>query len=509
MSKADGVESVEEGGLKRELGFFSLVALIVGSMVGSGIFFLPGAMLGGLGTADGVVNGGGATGVMLAWVVGAVVALCGGLMFAELGGAFPRTGGQYAFLRKGTGRMSAFMFSWTAFAVVQSGTIAAVAVAFANAVDRILRNAACAGDQACAQTAAGLPGHPVPLGFVTIPPYGVALLALAVMSLLTWVNYLGVKGGALVSNLSTVAKVAALVLVAAASFLFAPDAGSFGARGSDFTGFSLALFGAAAAASLFAYDGFAQATFVAGEVKDARRVLPRAILAATLLVAAIYLTAVFAFFHAVHPESATPAVLAGNDSIAMDAAGLALGSWAVVVLAVFIAISTFGTVNAYILAGPRIYLAVAKAKEFPRAFGHVSRNGTPTYGLVYSLLWAGFLTLTGSFDALANLVVFGLYVFYLVTVIAYFVLRDRNRDEFRSFRIRVAPVAAVVFGVASLGVLASYAASDVPRLWAGDVAGFVGSTTGMGAILILAGAVLYLLQGRPLATTGAPGSGQA
>ena len=496
MSKADGVQFVEEGELKRELGFFSLVALIVGSMIGSGIFFLPGAMLGDLGTADGVVRGGGATGVMLAWVVGAVVALCGGLMFAELGGAFPRTGGQYAFLRDGTGRMSAFMFSWTSFSVVQTGTIAAVAVAFAYAVDRILRTAACAGDQVCAQTAVGLPGHAVPLGFVTIPPYGVALLALAVMALLTFVNYWGVKGGAWVSNLSTVAKVAALVLVAGASFLFAPDSGSFGARGSDFTGFDIAFFGMAAAASLFAYDGFAQATFVAGEVKDARRVVPRAILVATLLVAAIYLTAVFSFFHAVHPEYATPAVLAGNDSIGMDAAGLALGAWAVVVLAIFIAISTFGTVNAYILASPRIYLAVAKAKEFPRAFGHVSRNGTPTYGLVYSLLWAGFLTLTGSFDALANLVVFGLYVFYLVTVIAYFVLRQRHRDEFRSFRLRVAPVAAVVFGIAALGVLASYAYNDIPLLGQGDVAGFIGSTTGMGAILILAGAVLYVFQRR-------------
>ena len=485
------VEFVEEGALKRDLGLFSLVALIVGSMIGSGIFFLPGAMLKTLGTTDaaGVTHiVGGAGPVMAAWVVGAVIALCGGLMFAELGGAFPKVGGQYAFLRDATGKLPAFMFSWTAFAVVQSGTIAAVAVAFANTLDRRLIPSGSLPDTLPGH---GLPGHEVPLGFVKIPSYGVALVALLVMGLLTYVNYRGVKRGAWVSNFSTVAKVAALVFVALASFGLAKDVGSFSGTGLSFSGFTLAAFGAAAASSLFAYDGFAQATFVAGEVKDARRVLPKAIIIATLLVGAIYLTAVFAFFHAVNPQDASQAILESSDSIGMSTAAVAMGAWAAVVLAVFIAISTFGTVNAYVLSSPRIYHAVAKDREFPRPFGHLSRFGTPTYGLVYGLVWAGFLTLTGSFDALADLVVFGLYVFYLITVVAYFILRRRHPEEIRPFRIPLSPLPAVVFGIASVGVLLSFFVKDLGALATGNIAGFMGSTTGLGIILILLGLGLY------------------
>ncbi|MFO1532995.1 MAG: amino acid permease, partial [Thermoplasmatota archaeon] len=255
-------------------------------------------------------------------------------------------------------------------------------------------------------------------------------------------------------------------------------------------------------------DIFAHPAFVAGEVKDARRILPRAIVIATVLVGAIYLTAVFAFFHAVDPVTATQAILQGNDSIGMDTAGIALGAWAVVALAVAIAISTFGTVNAYILSSPRIYHAVAKDREFPRPFGHVSRFGTPTYGLVYGLVWAGFLTLTGSFDALADLVVFGLYVFYLVTVAAYFILRRRRPEEFRSFRIPLAPAAAAVFGVAAVGVLASYVAQDGSALaTTGNVAKFFGGTTMLGVILILVGLVLYWAQGRSNARKAARARG--
>jgi len=489
------VQFSEEGQLKRELGLFSLVALIVGSMIGSGIFFLPGSMLAQLGqTEDGVIHVvGGAGPVMAAWVVGALIALCGGLMFAELGGAFPKTGGQYAFLRDATGKLPAFMFSWTAFAVVQTGTIAAVAVAFAYAIDRILVKLGLDG----------LPGTPVDLGFVKIPPYGVAFVAVAVTSLLTWVNYRGVKHGAWVSNIATVAKVAALAFVVFASFGFAPGSGSFSGPGLSFAGFSLAAFGAAASASLFAYDGFAQATFVAGEVKDARRVLPRAIVIATLLVGAIYLTAVAAFFHAVDAAEASQGVLNTTDFIGLEAANVSLGGWAVVLLAIGIAVSTFGTVNAYILSSPRIYHSVAKDREFPRPFGHLSMHGTPTYGLVYGCLWAGFLTLTGSFDTLANLVVFGLYVFYLVTVVAYFILRRRHREAFRAFRIPLSPLPAIVFGVAAVGVLVSLAVDDIGAIAQEGWAAFAGSTTGLGATLILSGLLLYWAQGRSKARKAA------
>ncbi|MHB8632787.1 MAG: APC family permease [Thermoplasmatota archaeon] len=470
-----------EGHFQRRIGLFDLTTLIMGSMIGSGIFFLPGSMLAILGTTDaaGTIHiGGGAWPVLLAWIVGAVIALCGGLTFADLGAAFPRAGGQYAFVRDSLGRLPAFLFSWTAVSVVQSGTIAAVAVAFAESVDRLW----------------SLPGTEIRLlgGALVIPKWGVAYVAVAVVALLTWVNYRGVRRGALVSNLSTVAKVAALVFIAGIAILFGHGANSF-SHAHPFTGFGVASFGVAASASLFAYDGFAQATFVAAEVKEARRVLPRAIVLATVLVAAIYLGAVFAYFHVLAPAGIGQATLSGHHPIASDAAeAIFVGGGALVAAA--IVVSTFGTVNAYILSSPRIYHQVATDGEFPRPFGHLSPHGTPTYGLVYGALWACLLTLTGSYFALANLVVFGLYAFYLITMIGYFVLRRREPEAFRGFRIPLAPLWGGIFMVAAVGVLASYVAQDLGSLFStGSVAGFAFSTTGLGVLLIALGVAVFYL----------------
>lgn len=479
-----------DGELKRSLGLFDLTTVIMGSMIGSGIFFLPGGMLASLGTTDasGIVHvGGGAWAVMLAWVLGALIALCGGLVFAELGAAFPKAGGQYVFLRDSVGRAWAFLFSWTAFSVVQSGTIAAVAVAMANAVDYLAVH--------MVGIPGGLPGVAVPAGIITIPKYGVAFLAVAIVWLLTWINYQGVRRAAWVSNVSTVAKVAALLVIALLAFTVGSGAGNFGDVGASFAGVGLGAFGLAVSASLFAYDGFAQATFVAGEVKQPQRVLPRAILLATVGVAAIYLTVTFAYFHVLPLDQVSQAALLGGFPIASEAMALVFGGAAIAV-AVAIVVSTFGTTNAYILSSPRIYHAVAKDREFPRPFGHLSRHGTPTYGLVYGAIWACLLTMSGSYLALADLVVFGMYAFYLVTMVGYFILRRRHPEAFTTFRMPLRPIPAVLFAVAAIAVLASYTAKDVALVAAGRPIAFLGSTTGMGILLILSGLVAYAAQRR-------------
>lgn len=492
---------------QKGLGTFDLTAIIVGSMVGSGIFFLPGGMLANLGSQapDGsVVLGGGAWAVMLAWVLGAVIALCGGLVFAELGAAFPKAGGQYAFLRDSVGRVWGFLFSWTAFAVVQTGTIAAVAVALANALDALLVAIGGAG--------AALPGTPIPLGFVTVPKYGTALVAIAIVWLLTALNYVGVRRAAAVNNVATVAKLAALGFIAFVAFAIGRGGGNFGDPGASFTGFGLGAFALATSNSLFAYDGFAQATFVAAEVKDARRALPKAILAATTLVAAVYLLATFAYFHVLPLDHISQGALQGALPIATEATTQVLGGAAGGLVASMIVVSTFGTVNAYVLASPRIYWSVARDREFPRPFGVLSRFGTPSYGLVYGAIWACFLTLSGSYLALADLVVFGLYVFYLVTMVGYFVLRRREPEAFQSFKAPLRPLPAILFGLAAVGVLLSYIAKDTSALAeTGDLARFLGSTTMLGAILIGLGLVLFgarHVAGRGRASAGTADSGE-
>lgn len=475
-------ESAEQDGpaLRKDLSTFSLTALIMGAMIGSGIFFLPGSML---------RLAGGVWPVMLAWIGGAVVALAGGLVFAELGAAFPKAGGQYAFLRDSLGRGWGFLFSWSGFAVVQSGTIAAVAVALANAVDYLV----------------GLPGTTPCLGSVDalgtcdgllLPKWGTGFLAVAIIWLLTLVNHMGVKRGAWVNNVATVAKTGALVAIAVLAFSLGKDSGNFSGPKSGFSDTTVGGFGLALSASLFAYDGFAQATFVAAEVKDARRALPRAILLATGLVAAIYLSATFAYYHVLPIAQMSNEALLGNFPIASEAMAVVLGRVAASLVAAAIVVSTFGTVNTYILTSPRIYHPIARDGEFPRAFGVLNRHGTPTYGLWYGAVWSSFLMLTGSYARLADLVVFGLYVFYLATMVGYFVLRRREKEAFEAagFRMPLRPLPAVFFGVAAVAVLGFYLNHDVRLLGGGHLVGFLASTTGMGLILIGVGLLLFVAQ---------------
>ena len=430
------------------------------------------------------VGGAGVWPVMAAWILGAVVALTGGLVFAELGAAFPKEGGQYAFLRDSLGKGWGFLFSWSSFTVLQSATIAAVAVAMANAVDGLV----------------GMPGSNPCLGAfdgdvcdgLVLPKWGTGFLAVTIIGLLTLVNYLGVKRGAWLNNGATVAKVGALVLIAFTAFGFGSSAGNYSTGG--WAGVTLGGFGLALANSLFAYDGFAQATFVAAEVKNARQALPKAIVLATTIVAAIYLTATFAMFHVVPLAGVGAAELAGDAPIATQAMDLAVGGIAATLVLLAIMVSTFGTVNTYVLTSPRIYHPIALDREFPHAFGKLSRHGTPTYGLLYGAVWASILTMTGSFNALANLVVFGLYVFYLATMVGYFVLRRRQPEAFANagFRMPLRPLPAIFFAVAAIAVLASYIVADVELLADGHPGAFLASTTGLGIVLIGSGALLYL-----------------
>lgn len=487
MDKDAAPAAPSEPALRRDISTFSLTAIIMGAMIGSGIFFLPAAMLG---------QAGGVWPVMLAWALGAVVAMAGGLTFAELGAAFPKAGGQYAFLRDSLGKAWGFLFAWSGFSVVQSGTIAAVAVALAGAVDYFVINAM--------GVAGGLPGSNPCLGSGTtddcnglvLPKWSVGFLAIAIIFILTVVNHLGVKRGARLNDVATVAKTLALVAIAIVALVVGSDAGNFDDFGGAWGAVTLGGFGLALANSLFAYDGFSQATFVAAEVKDARKALPRAIIIATAVVAAIYLVATFAYFYVLPELSVSDAARAGSVPIAAEAMDVVLGGVAASLVIVAIIVSTFGTVNAYVLTSPRIYHPIARDGDFPKPFARLNKHGTPTYGLWYGAIWAGFLTMSGGYVALANLVVFGLYVFYLATMVGYFVLRRRQPEAFKAagFRMPLRPVPVLFFLLASIAVLASYLVADLPLLFRGHIGGFLASTTGMGILLIGIGVGLYVVQ---------------
>ena len=479
MADPDGAAG--QPALRRELSTFSLTAILVSAIIGSGIFFLPAPMLD---------QAGGVWPVMLAWVVGGLVALSGGLLFAELGAAFPKEGGQYAFLRDALGKGWAFLFAWSGFAVVQTGTIAAVAVAFAGTIDY----------------AVGLPGSTPCLGAIDadgcngleLPKWGVGFVAVAAVLALTLLNQWGVRRAALLNDAASITKTVGLVAIAAAAFLLGDGAGGYREPGRQLGAITVSGFSLALANALFAYDGFAQTTFVAAEAKDPRRSVPRAIVLGTLLVAAVYLAATFAYFHVLGADDVSQAARDGAVPIAAEAMDAVVGSVAGAFVVLAVLVSTFGTVNTYILTSPRIYHPIAREGEFPRAFGRLNRHGVPHFGLWYGALWAGILTMTGGYVALANLVVFGLYVFYLATVVAYFVLRHRQREAFAgaSFRMPLGPLPAVLFAAAAVWVLGTYVEADLDLLAAGRIGAFLASTTSLGVLLIGSGVVLYALQRR-------------
>lgn len=387
---------------RKDLGLLTSITLIVGSMIGSGILILPGAMAGLVGNS-GLL--------LLAWILPGFLTIAGALTFAEMASAHPRAGGQYVFLREGLGQGVSYLYGWSMFWVIQTGIIAAVAIAFATFLDFFLH----------------LPGQAFPLLFLTVPKWGFAVVAVLCILSLSAVNYLGVRYGGLVQDFSTAAKLGGLGAIVIGVFAFAhPDHSFLGSTLADAPqGIGLVTaFGLAVVLSLFAYDGWPQATYVASEVRDARRNLPRALILGPLLVMVIYVAAVAAYLYALPIGAAARSGLPGG-RIAADAANAALGSNGASIIAAVALISTFGTVNAYVLSSPRVFYAMSRDGALLRSMGKLHpKTATPTFALLLTAEWASFLVLTGSYQQIVTVVVFALWLFYIPTIWAYFRLHN-------------------------------------------------------------------------------------
>jgi basic amino acid/polyamine antiporter, APA family len=392
---------------RKDLGLGTAITIIIGSMIGSGILLLPGVMGAAIGNS-GLL--------LLAWIVPGFLTIVGALTFAEMAAAYPRAGGQYVFLREGLGQGWSFLFGWTMFWLIMSGIIAGVAVAFATFVDFLFP----------------LPGTPLNLGFVTVPKWGTAFVAAGSILFLAGVNYVGVKYGGFVQNLSTAAKVLGIGALTVGAFLFSQPSHDIFAdvATSAPTGTALlAAFGGAVVLSLFAYDGWPQATYVAAEVKDAKRNLPKALLIGPLITTVIYVTTVAAYTWAL-PIDQIVATGASGGRIATSAAQVAFGVDGARIIAIVAMISTFGTVNAYVLTAPRVFYAMAKDGAFLKGMGKLDpKRATPAFALLMVAEWASLLVLTGTYAQLVTIVVFSLWLFYIPTVVAYFRLHKDPKVE--------------------------------------------------------------------------------
>ncbi|HKN67376.1 MAG TPA: amino acid permease [Gemmatimonadaceae bacterium] len=428
--------------------------LVAGSMIGSGIFIVSASMSRTLGSPFWL---------LLAWIVTGVITLLGALAYGELAAMFPRAGGQYVFLRESMGPLMGFLYGWTLFVVIQTGTIAAVAVAFGRFLGVLWPSISAtryawfpSADFCSSWLGCTDPANAIQLGLT--PQRLIALLSLAV---LTWINLRGVREGKLVQTSLTVVKTGALALLIIigitvgrnATALRANFAGGHFFGAVDVSGAFVVAFGAALVGSLFSSDAWNNVTFAAAEVQNPKRNLPLALVLGTGLVTVLYVLANVGYLNVLpmlgDPNGAT-AITRGianatQDRVATAALEVVFGSAGATIMAIAILISTFGCNNGLILAGARVYYAMARDGLFFRRVGTLNARRVPAAGLIVQSVWTALLCLTGSYGQLLNYVIFAALVFYALTTIGLFILRAKRPDAERPYRALGYPVLPAVY----------------------------------------------------------------
>lgn len=427
---------IQRGGLVRGLGLAASTSVVVGTVIGTGIFLKTRVMMCNVETPWLVVA---------AWIAAGVLTLAGALTYAELAAMMPRAGGEYVFIRESYGRPVAFLYGWTQFAVSYTGSQAAKGVSFA-----IFLNSLAGGALDRTFYTAHLAGHEFPVGELQVIALGVIILA-------TLVNCLAVSVGGNISVVLTAVKIAIVVAIGGAAFLLAQGHWShFGMSGAGGTCDGVeptarggaAGFGAAMLGALWAYDGWTNVTIVAGEVKRPQRNLPIALVGGMLTIAVLYLFANLAYLYVLSPLAI--ASVPGTSSVATEVARTYLGPAAVSAIAMAMMISTLGSLHTGTMAGARISYAMARDGLFFQPLARVSaRTHVPVNALLLHCGWACVLALTGSFDTLTDYVIFAAWIFYALNTASVFIFRRRLPDVERPYRTIGYPVVPVLFLLAA------------------------------------------------------------
>ncbi len=427
------------------------MAVLIGSTIGSGIFRSP------AGIADKLP---GPLPLMAVWIAGGLFALCGALTLAELTGAFPETGGAYVFIREGWGRLSAFLFGWAELTLIRAASLGAISTTFAEYFLRVI-------------------------GFdPSVEPYRTYVHYIAAVAILLTAtfNYVGVRWGSLVQNLTTLAKYGGLLfIILLALAIGLPRTGGHYTPAAPAGSFHIAAFGLALVSVLWAFDGWADLSFVAGEVKEPRRTLPRAILIGTLAVIAIYLLANIAYMAVLSVEEIRHSRL-----VAADVAERLIGAPGVIFVAITVMLSTFGTLNGTLLTAPRIFFAMADDGLFFRKVAAVHRKyHTPYVSIMLTTGLGIVFVLLRTFEQLADTFVTAIVPFYALAVASIFVLRKRA-DYDPPFRAPFYPIVPALFILATLFLLGN-AIIDPTSRW---------PTVAVLGIILLGVPVYYLTVGR-------------
>jgi basic amino acid/polyamine antiporter, APA family len=400
-------------GLRRQIGLWSSIGIVVGITIGSGIFRSP------AGIAERLP---GPLPLAIVWVTGGLLAMCGALSLSEVASAYPRTGGLFAFIKEGFGRLPAFLFGWAELTVIRAAAVGAISVTFAEYFLRVI--GVEPGDNA-------------------------RYVASVAIILMGTVNILGVKWGTLAINATTIAKYGGLLFIVILAFAIGlPRTGGHFTPAAPAGSFSIGAFGLALVSVLWAYDGWADLSFTAGEVKDPQRNLPRALIGGTAAVILIYLLANIAYLAVLPVEDIRRSPL-----VAADVAQRLLGQAGVVLVGVTVMLSTFGSMTGSLFASPRIFFALAADGLFFRSVARVHpRYHTPYVAIALNVVLAVAFVLVRTFDQLADAFVTAIIPFYALGVASLFVLRKRP-DYAPSFRVPGYPVVPLLFVLSTLYLL--------------------------------------------------------
>ncbi len=438
-------------GFVQGIGPTAAISMVVGTMIGSGIFIVSADI------ARQTMQWGPAA-LLLVWVVTALMTVAGALAYAELAAMMPKAGGQYVFLREGLSPLVGFLFGWTLFTVIQSGTIAAVAVASGKFLAVLVPGVT--PDVYLSLGKLSMPGGEIELGLSHQ-----RVVALGLIVFLTAVNLLGVKFGARVQTIFAAAKIGGIAVLVALGLFAARDAGLWSRTMSGFTGVEpwtlamLPVLGAAMVGSLFSADAWNNVTFAAAEVRDPTRNLPRALFLGTLIVCGTYLLVNLAYLKVLAfpgDPTASDVVARGiayaeQDRVGSAAAAALLGPVGGSLMAIAIMVSAFGCVNGLVLAGPRVYYAMARDGLFFEKAGQLHPSyQTPTFGLITQAGWAMVLCLSGSYGNLLDYVIFASLLFYFFTVLALFRFRITQPDLPRPVKAFGYPVVPALYMAAVL-----------------------------------------------------------
>lgn len=462
----------QQPAFKPTLGLLDATMIVAGSMIGSGIFIVSTEMMTYVGSAGWMI---------LAWVLTGFLTLTAAISYGELSSMFPKAGGQYVYLREAFGPLPGFLYGWSLFAVIQTGTIAAVGVAFSKFAAYIFPSL-------------GADVILLDLGFTDISAAEVVSMLLVI--LLTFINTKGVELGKIVQTTFTLTKLASLLGLIIFGFILASNSDTWNSNWHDawfakkwvvdngegvwekITGFAIVpLFASALVGSLFSSDAWNNVTFIAGEIKRPERNIGLSLFFGTLIVTIIYVAANLMYLSVLDlNEIAT----AKDGRVSLEASLKIFGAAGTIVIAVMIMISTFGCNNGLILSGARVYYTMAKDGLFFKKTGTLNKNGVPEFALWIQCAWTCLLVLSGAYYELLTYVIFVVLIFYALTLLGIIRLRKTRPDIARPYKAWGYPVLPVLYSVIAFAICTALFINKRDETWPG-------------AVIVLLGIPLYYI----------------